>query len=175
MAVKIKAINPIEDEDIDEEISEEENKSQTRMCEDDILGGLMAAASYKDSDEETIPIEIIRNKKPVLKFDIRPLSDSEYNAARTHNSKYTKNKNIGIKITESVDDIRYRSELIYMATVPVHGKKIWDNKAAWDKFDVPSGIDLIDFVLKAGEKSEILKLIDQISGYGVSLEETAKN
>ena len=53
--------------------------------------------------------------------------------------------------------------------------KIWDNKNAWKALNVLNGIDLIDRTLLAGEKDAVLELIDKISGYSVTAEETAKN
>lgn len=163
--------------DVTEEVefSDEENRGQTRLYEDDILGGLLAAASFHNSCEETYPVEIVRNGAVVLKFDIRPLSDDEYATAKEHNSKYARNKNLGIKYVESTNTMRYRSELLYTATVPEDKEKLWNNKDAWSKLNVLSGIDLIGAVLKAGEKAAVLSLIDRISGYDITLEETAKN
>jgi len=40
---------------------------------------------------------------------------------------------------------------------------------------VLNGVDLIDKALLAGEKDAVLELIDKISGYSVTAEETAKN
>ena len=156
-------------------LSEEEEKTQLRLYENDILGGLMAAADFKSNEDEIHPVEIRRNGAVVLTFRIRPLSENEYDAAKEHNSKKKKNKQLGIMITESTDNIRYRSELIYIATVQEDQEKIWRNKTAWEKFNVVTGPDLISRVLKAGEKAAVLELIDNISGYGTSLEDTAKN
>lgn len=158
------------------EFTEEENKAQIReYYEDDILGGLLASAGFKDNEAEIHPIEIERDGKVVLKFHIRPLADSEYNKAKENNSKYAKNKQLGIKFIESTDNSRYRSELIYIATIEEDRKKIWDNKEAWKKLNVLSGTDLVGIVLKAGEKAAVLELLDSISGYSIVLEGTAKN
>ena len=40
--------------------------------------------------------------------------------------------------------------------------KIWDNKQAWNKLNVFTGLDLIDAVLKAGEKDAIYDKIEEI-------------
>ena len=60
------------------QMSPEETKANVRMYEDDILGGLMAAAAYKTDMDEVAKIQIIRHKAVVLEFRIRPLSEDEY-------------------------------------------------------------------------------------------------
>ena len=48
------------------EMTEDEKKATVRKYENDILGGLMAAAAYKTDAEEAVPIEIKRNGAVVL-------------------------------------------------------------------------------------------------------------
>ena len=43
------------------------------------------------------------------------------------------------------------------------------------RINVTNGIDMIDKVLRAGEKDAVLNKIDEISGYSSTLEEVAKN
>ena len=88
---------------------------------------------------------------------------------------YKRNKQLGTRVADHVDSSKYRSQLIYDATLDEDRKKIWDNREAWNKFAVVNGIDLIDSVLKAGEKDTIIDKLDEISGYQLSTEETAKN
>ncbi|MCD8195885.1 MAG: hypothetical protein LUE24_02980 [Lachnospiraceae bacterium] len=157
------------------DMEDEATRNLVRSYEDDILGGLLAAAGYTDSEDEIQPITIVRNGVTLLNFRIRPLSEEEYNACSKRHTKYIRNKQIGIRIPEETDKIAYRSDLIYTATVKEDREKVWNNKAAWKKLDVLSGIELIDRVLKAGEKDMICDKIDEISGYSSSTEETAKN
>lgn len=158
-----------------EEMTQEEKNELTRRYEDDILGGLLAAASYKTDDEETAKIEIVRNKTVVLSFRIRPLAEEEYLKARKENTVYKRNKSVGTRVADHVNTSAYRAQLIYDATVEEDREKIWDNRAAWQKLSVVNGIDLIEVVLKSGEKDAIIDKLDEISGYQLSLEETAKN
>lgn len=60
------------------EMTEDEKKATVRKYENDILGGLMAAAAYKTDAEEAVPIEIKRNGAVVLSFRIRPMGEDEY-------------------------------------------------------------------------------------------------
>ena len=152
------------------QMSPEEAKANVRMYEDDILGGLMAAASYKTDMDEVATIQIVRHKAVVLEFRIRPLSEDEYAKIRKRNTNYKKNKANGLRIAESVN-----SELIYVATIEEDRAKIWDRADAWDKCNVVNGIGLVDVVLKAGEKDAILEKLDEISGFTPSMEDVAKN
>lgn len=157
------------------EMDEETTQETLRTYENDILGGLLAAAGFAEDESETETIEIRRNGVTYLRFKIRPLSEEEYEKCRELHTHYVKSKRLGgIRIPESTDNAKYRSELIYTATVAEDREKIWDNKAAWAKLDVMSGRELIGRVLKPGEKDAIIDRLDEISGYS-SLEEVAKN
>lgn len=157
------------------ELSQEVNEGMVRTYEDDILGGLLAAAGYRENEEEIHPVEIAREGVVYFKFRIRPLSEDEYRKCKERYTKYKRNKQLGVRFPEETDTVRYRSALIYEATVPEDRAKLWDNKDAWKRLDVLSGVELIDRVLKAGEKDAVLDLIDNISGYSIIAEETAKN
>lgn len=170
------ANDKIEKSKIEEiELTEEENRGQLRTFEDDILKGLLAAANFKAEEDNIHTIEIARNGVVLFKFRIRPLSEEEYQACKEKYTKYVRNKQLGIKFPEHTDTVRYRSALIYQATVDEDRAKIWDNKNAWKALNVLNGVDLIDKTLLAGEKDAVLELIDKISGYSVTAEETAKN
>lgn len=157
------------------EMTEESKKATVRKYEDDILGGLMAAAAYKTDDDDTAKIEIKRGGAVVLTFRIRPMGEEEYLECKKKNTNYKRNRQLGTKIAESVDAARYRAQLIYEATVDEDREKIWDNRDAWKNLNVLNGVDLVEVVLKAGEKDEILNTLDKISGYQPSLEDVAKN
>lgn len=157
------------------EMGAEADKNLIRSYEDDILGGLLAAANFQNDEDEIVPVEIARNGVVLLKFRIRPLSEDEYSKCKNRYTKFVRNKQIGIKLPEDTDSVMYRNALIYQATVDEDRAKLWDNKEAWRKLDVINGVELIGKVLKAGEKDAVLEKIDEISGYSSVLEETAKN
>ncbi len=157
------------------ETDEETTQNTLRSFEDDILGGLLAAASFANDADEIVPIEIVRNKQLLIKFRIRPLAEEEYVKCKNRYTKFVRNKSIGIKIPEDTDTAMYRNALIYQATIAEDREKIWDNKQAWRQLDVVSGTQLIGKVLKAGEKGAVCDKIDEISGYSSMAEETAKN
>lgn len=157
------------------EMTPEERKATYRQNEPDILSGILEAAGFRDDDEDIAEIEIIRNKKVVLKFRIHPLSEEEYLKARRDNTVYKRSKSTGTRVADHVNVSEYRSQLIYDATVEKDRERIWDNRNAWEKLAVLNGRDLVDAVLKAGEKDAIIDKLDEISGYQISMEETAKN
>lgn len=158
-----------------EEMEGEELKEFTRKYEDDILGGLIAAASYKTSEDDTAEIQVVRNGAIVLSFRIRPLSEEEFMKCRRDNTEYKKNRQTGVKVADRVNAARYRAQLIFQATVDEDRDKIWCNREAWKKLAVVNGIDLIEVVLKAGEKDAIIDKLEEISGYQNDMETTVKN
>lgn len=157
------------------ELTEEENQGQLRTYENDILKGLLAAANYETEEDNIHPVEIARNGVIFFTFRIRPLSEEEYQKCKDKNTKYVRNKQLGIKFPENTDSVRYRSALIYQATIKEDREKIWDNKEAWKALNVLTGIDLIEKTLLAGEKDAVLELVDKISGYTSTTEEVVKN
>ena len=136
---------------IDEiELTEEENKGQLRTYENDILKGLLAAANYKTEEDNIHPVEIARNGVVLIKFHIRPLSEEEYQTCKEKNTKYVRNKQLGIKFPEDTNSVRYRSALIYQATVDEDREKIWNNKDAWKELNVLNGPPAILYRIRFG-------------------------
>ena len=165
----------VQERDMNPDMAREQERTNLLAHEDDILSGLMEAADFANDEEEIVPIEIIRKGKTVFTFHIHPLTEEQYNACRKSNTKYVRNKNLGVKMAEETNSARYRSCLIYEATTAEDREKIWNNKAAWKKLTVLNGPDLISKVLKAGEKDAICEKLDEISGYGATELETIKN
>lgn len=157
------------------ELTEEQTKDALLSYENDILNGLIAAANFHEDESEIVPIKIERGGKTVLQFRIHPLDEGEYNACRERNTKYVRSRNMGVRMPEKTNSTRYRSCLIYEATVKEDREKIWDNKAAWRELNVLNGPDLISKVLKAGEKDAVCDKLDEISGYSATEVETIKN
>lgn len=157
------------------EIDEETEQGLLRTYENDILGGLLAAAKFTEDESEMQPIQIKRNGVVFFEFRIRPLTEDEIDKCRKRHTKFVRNKQMGgVKVPESTDTTALHSDIIYTATVAEDRAKLWDNKKAWEALDVMSGRELIGKVLKPGEKDAIIDKIDEISGYS-SLEELAKN
>lgn len=161
------------------ETTEEETADIIRNNEEDFIKGLIKAAEFPS--DETQPIEIRRNEQLLFRFTIRPLSSEEYERCRKKHTKYVRNKQLGMKMPEDTNKVKYQSEIIYAATIAEDRKKLWDNRKVWDALNakndrIMNGLDVIECVLKAGEKDKILEAIDKLSGYdSENLEEVAKN
>lgn len=158
--------------------TEEDTKRLIRANEEDFIQGLIAAAEF--ASEETQRIEIIREGRLFFAFRIRPLSAEEYEKCRKRHTKYVRNKQLGMKIPEDTNRIKYQSALIYEATIDEDKEKLWDNRKVWEAINakkdrIMNGLDVIECTLKAGEKDKILDAIDKLSGYEENLEEVAKN
>jgi hypothetical protein len=161
------------------EFSEEENKTMIRANEDDFIQGLIAAADFVT--DETQRIEIVRDGKLYFAFTIRPLSSEEYDQCKKKHTKYVRNKQLGMKLPEDTNRVKYQSAIILAATVNEDKEKLWNNKKVWEALinkglQIMSGLDVIEYTLKAGEKDKILEAIDKLSGYeDNNIEEVAKN
>lgn len=156
----------------------EDTKALLRANEEDFIQGLIDAAQF--ASEETQRIEIIREGRLFFAFNIRPLSSEEYEKCKKKYTKYVRNKQLGMKLPEDTDRIKYQSAIIYEATVDEDKGKLWDNRKVWDALNarkdrIMNGLDVIEYSLKAGEKDKILEAIDKLSGYDDNLEEVAKN
>lgn len=171
--------NESEKENIEErEFTKEQDANQLRVNEEDFLQGLIDAAGY--AAEERQRIEIARKGKVLFAFSIRPLSESEYNDCKKKHTKYVRNRSLGIKMPEDTDNVKYRADLIYRATIDEDKEKLWDNKKIWEALrdkdmQIVSPLDVIEYSLKAGEKDEVIDCIDKLSGYSDNLEEVTKN
>lgn len=161
------------------ETSEEDTNALIRANEEDFIKGLIEAAEF--ASEETQRIEIIREGRLYFAFNIRPLSSEEYEKCRKKHTKYVRNKQLGMKMPEDTNRVKYQSAIIYEATVEEDKEKLWDNRKVWTALNakkdrIMNGLDVIECSLKAGEKDKILEAIDKLSGYdSTNLEEVAKN
>lgn len=140
------------------------NQEELLAVEEDFLQGLLDAAN--DQAEEVVKIEVVRGNKKYFEFGIRPLNETQFLDARKQATTYVKARSMGgVRVPESVNSAKFHSLLIYRATVDKDRKKLWDNKKAWETLNVLNGPDLIDKVLKAGEKDSIIEKLEEISGY----------
>lgn len=137
--------------------------------EGDIVNALLESSNYLSDKSEYRKLSIPRKGKIMFSFTVRPLNDDEWAKCRRQNLKNRGKRN------ETLDNARFASQVIYTATIDEDRAKLWDNKAVWDKLNVVSGIDVINAVLKPGEKTAILEEINKICGYDDDLDEIIKN
>ena len=147
---------------------EEMTPKELTDYEGDLMSAILRAADFKTDKSEYRRIQIKRGGKVLLKFLIRPLTEEDLSKCRKKNTR-VKSGRYGID-KEKLDGARYRSQIIYEATVPEEDTgdvKIWDYKreVIWPKLNVASGIDAIDAILKAGEKDMVVEAIETISGF----------
>jgi len=154
-------------------------KEDILMNESDILRGLIEAGREKENENAYEKIQIRCGGVLKFEFRIRPLSEDETNACLDHASKFAPRRKGQPKRKIETDSAKFRSWLIYTATVDEDRKKTWDNKQAQEALDILHGVDMIDAVLLAGEKDAVISRIDEISGYGSddgeTPDDTAKN
>ena len=155
-----------------------EDRELVRSYEGDLLGGLLAAAGYRE--QEIYTINIIRNGVKFFSFRVHPLSEEEILACVRRHTKYGRNRRLGTREQQDFKRAEYRCDIIYTATVPEDQKAVWgDNNGLWRKLDVLNGPQAIEKILKAGEKDRVCDKIEEISGYtdeeAESEVETAKN
>ncbi len=154
---------------------EQPSQEQILMSESELLRGLIEAGTEKDSEAAYERIQIRRNGKLKFEFRIRPISEDESLACHDHATKFAPRKRGQPKREIETNMSKFRSWLIYTATVDEDRAKLWDNKQAQQAFNVLQGADLIDCVLLSGEKDRIIDRINEISGYSDEADETAKN
>ena len=132
--------------------------------ESDITAALLEMASYRLIDE-TQPIVIKRQGKPVLEFTVRGLDEDEWAKCCRQNLI-----NRGLR-TEEIKQARFNSQVIYEATINEDKERIWKNKDVWAKLNVASGIDLINQLLLPGEKNALVEIIGKLSKYEMDAED----
>lgn len=162
----------------DTEYTEEEAKSVVKANEENFIQGLIDAAGFNAN--ETQRLEIVRDGRLFFAFNIHPLTAADYNRCKEKHTKYVRSKQLGMKLPETTDSVKYRSEIIYQATTEDDRKKLWGNKAIWNALlekglQIMGPLDVIEYCLKAGEKDRIIDAIDKLSGFESDLEEVTKN
>lgn len=155
--------------EISEKEAEDIIQEDMENNEEDYLRGLLDAA--EDAEEETVKLDIVRSGKHYFSFEVHPLSDAEVYAIRKKYTKYAKNRARGVKVAEELDMAKYRSSLIYNATVAADQEKLWKNKSVQEGLrrkgkHIINALDVIDAVLLPGEKENVIDVINDISGYG---------
>ena len=95
---------------------EEMPPNEMSEYEGDLMGAILRAAEFKTDESEYRRIQIKRGGKILIKFLIRPLTEEELSNCRKKNTRIKQGR-FGID-REKLDNARYRSQIIYEATVP---------------------------------------------------------
>jgi len=158
----------------------EEKKDYLIQNEDVILQDVAGVLEAMETIIEYKLFEVIRDGKKLFSFRVRGLDDSEFEKCRDLATKVAKDRRLGsLAVPREFNLAKFNSLVIYTATHPDDKKIIWDNKDLWAKADVVTGWQLVDKVLKRGEKEKCIELIESLSGYAdedaEATEETLKN
>jgi hypothetical protein len=158
----------------------EKKKDNVVQNEDVILQDVAGVLEAMETIIEYKVFEVVRDGKKLFSFRVRGLDDSEFEKCRDQATKVAKDRRLGsLALPREFNSAKFNSLVIYTATHPDDKKVIWDNKDLWAKADVVTGWQLVDKVLKRGEKEKCIELIEELSGYSdedaESTEETLKN
>ena len=137
-----------------------------KEAEYDLVKALLAAADYKNSDDEITEVDIRRRGVFLFTVHIHPISDSDVKQAQKKAGVYKPNptnKKLG-QIRVDQDNAKLASWLIYLATTDEDQEKIWGNKQIMSKFGLMENWESIDVLLKKGEKDGLLEQVFEISG-----------
>lgn len=162
----------------DEAVNEQDEpmtSEEILMNERDILSGLLEADKERDNAQTYRKVQIKRKGKVYFEFRIRPITEDESQKCWRNATKYAPLKPGQPKKAIETNSALYRSFIVYTATVDEDRAKVWDNRVALEKMGLLRGVEMVDKVLLAGEKSRILDLVDEISGFDDGLEEAAQD
>ena len=151
--------------------NEQQNQEELLEQESAIIDGLLRA--YEDNKVETKEVNIKRKGVTLFSFNVQPVPEEKYDEIQDKATKFKNNK--GIKVPVETDYPKMRAMLIYEATTKEDRARLWDNKKYWDATGSLTGTHLIEKVLRAGEKSAVVQVIDEFSGYMLEAEDMLKN
>lgn len=137
-----------------------------KEAEYDLVTALLEAASFKTDEDNITEVTIARNGKFLFVVRIHPVSDADVRQAQKQAGIYRDNptnKKLG-KIRVDSDAAKLASWLIYLATVEEDQEKIWGNKQVMGKFGLMQPWETVDYLLKKGEKDDLLDEVFKISG-----------
>ena len=158
---------------------DEAKRDELLEAENTILQDISGVLEAMETVTHYETFEVIRNGKKLFSFRVRGLDDEEIEKCRDQATKVVKDRRLGgLAVPREFNAAKHNSLMIYMATHPEDRKALWDNKTLWEKAGVLTGWQLVDKVLKRGEKDAVIELIEKLSGYsedGETTEETLKN
>lgn len=158
---------------------DEVKRDELLEAENTILQDISGVLEAMETITKYETFEVIRDGKKLFSFRVRGLDDEELEKCRDQATKIVKDRRLGnLAVPRDFNAAKFNSLMIYTATHPKDKKALWDNKTLWDKAGVLAGWQLVDKVLKRGEKDAVIELIEKLSGYGEdneNLEETLKN
>lgn len=137
-----------------------------KEAEYDLVKSLLSAMDYQTEEDAVTTAEIRRNGKFLFSVHLHPISDEQVRMARKKATIYMPNPN-GKKlppIEREMNNTKFKSMLIYLATTEEDQGKIWGNRAVMEKAGLMEAYESVDVLLTAGEKGRLLDLVFEISG-----------
>jgi hypothetical protein len=143
-------------------------KDELLAVEESVLQDVSGVAKSIDTIIEYESFPVVRNGEKLFSFRVRSLDDEEIEKCRTESVKMVKSKRLGgIAIPTDFNAAKYNSMLIVTATHPKDKPFLWDNKELQKKAGVITPWQMVDKVLRSGEKSRVIDLIEDLSGEDV--------
>lgn len=167
-------------------MSDRKERNVSLEHEDTILRDVAGVLDAMETFTEYQVFEVVRGGKKLFSFRVRGLDEAELEHCRDAATKMVKDHRLGrLAIPQDFNNAKYSSMVIVTATHPEDKQVIWNNKELWDKAQVLAAWQLVDKVLKPGEKDRCIRLIERLSGYeeeedeegeeALSLHDTLKN
>lgn len=145
-------------------------KDEVLENEDSLLRGLLEAGSYKDDEDFRRKIEIKRGERVLFSFTVRPLDEEEEIACYRKATPKVPNpagRHLP-KVDGKTNAAAMRSWKIYTATIDEDKKRVWGNEEYKRQKGLITPIEVIDSLLRSGDKDAVLAVIDSISGSGAN-------
>lgn len=143
------------------------DKDELLAKEDTILKDMAGVLKAMETVEQYEVFRVVRDGKELFSFRVRGLQDEETEECRQEATKTVRDKRFGnLAVPQEFNVAKFNSLMIVRATHPEDARKLWENKELWEKAGVISTWQLVDKVLKRGEKDAVIELIEKLSGYG---------
>ena len=143
-----------------------ETVENRKEAEYDLVQALLMAGEYATADESITEVAIKRGGKFLFAVNIHPIGDQDLRLARKKSTPMKKNKH-GRNLPDQsgeIDNVMFKSWVIYLATTEEDQVKIWGNRTVMQRFQCAMPVECIDALLTAGEKAKLFNEILVISG-----------
>lgn len=145
---------------------DESKREELLAAEDTILRDIGGVLEAMETVTQSKVYEVIRDGKKLFSFKVCGLDDEEVERCRDQATKTVKDRRLGnLAVPRDFNSAKFNSLMIYTATSTEDKKALWDNKNLWQKAGVVAGWQLVDKILRRGEKDAIIALIEELSGY----------
>jgi hypothetical protein len=141
-------------------------KDELLAVEDAALRDISGVLESMETIVEYDTFAVIRGGKELFSFRVSGVDSETMEKYRNESTKMVKSKRLGgITIPTDFNAAKYHSLLIIAATHPEDKKYLWGNKELRDKAGVLTPWQLVDKVLRPGEKERVVELIEKLSGF----------